>query len=341
MKNGSTEKLLSVQNLTVGYRQAGGPFTRRRQFRAVSDVSFDLDSSQTLGLVGESGCGKSSLAKAIVGLSPVTSGQVFWRDINLSLADPLTRKKIRAEMQMVFQNPLSALNPRMRITDSLAEPLQTHFPRLANAERRQRIGETLELVGLDPAMGQRFPHEFSGGQAQRINIARAIISRPRLLICDEAVSALDVSVQCLILKLLKELQSDLGLAMLFISHDLAVVRMMAHKILVMYLGRECESAERDIFFSQPQHPYSRVLINSVLSVDPLIERNRIHPGISTELPSTINPPTGCVFRSRCPMVKPVCANQVPAVRPIGPKQQVSCHQVIAPPDFQRPREKNQ
>lgn len=316
---------LVVEGLSVRYKLPGSLTGGRRQLAAVSDVSFDVRPGETLGIVGESGCGKSSLARALVRLAPVSSGRVLWGGDNLTDLNEQAFRRVRPQIQMVFQDPFAALNPRMRMSDILSEPLITHFPQMTATERRQRVLETVEQVGLSADMITRFPHEFSGGQAQRIGIGRAIISRPKLLICDEAVSALDVSVQALILKLLHQLQDDLGLAILFISHDLAVVRQMAHRVLVLYLGRMMEYAPRDPFFAHPRHPYSKALVASALSSDPDTERARHLPYIGGDLPSPLAPPSGCPFRTRCPKAASKCAAQMPLPADAGATHRVACH----------------
>lgn len=316
---------LAVEHLNVRYKLPGSFAGARRHLAAVSDVSFDVRPGETLGIVGESGCGKSSLARALVRLAPVSSGRVLWRGDDITSLGEQDFRRVRPQIQMVFQDPFAALNPRMRMFDILTEPLITHFPQMKAAERRQRVLETVEQVGLSAEMITRFPHEFSGGQAQRIGIGRAIISRPKLLICDEAVSALDVSVQALILKLLRQLQDDLGLAILFISHDLAVVRQMAHRVLVLYLGRMMEYGPRDPFFAQPRHPYSQALVASALSSNPESERRRCMPDIGGDLPSPLSPPSGCPFRTRCPKAAPRCAEQIPLPTDMGHLHQVACH----------------
>lgn len=346
--------LLQVDRFSVRYPQgrSGGwrPFAKTEWLTAVDDVSFSLEPGRSLGIVGESGCGKSSLARALVGLTPY-SGTLSW------VCKPLANHTndapvIGRDVQMVFQDPLSALNPRIRIGDAIAEPLVTHWPDMSKRERVQRVHQTLERVGLESSMARRFPHEFSGGQAQRIVIGRAIISSPQLIICDEAVSALDVSVQALILALLRELQQELGMSMLFISHDLAVVRQVSHDVMVMYQGRVCELAERDRFFAQARHPYSTFLFNSVLSLEP--RQDHATTGIAgvekTSLPSDtskaiapkqsdtkdnarnrsatiVDTLGGCPYRIRCPLAVTRCLKQMPPLVALHPLQMVACHQV--------------
>ena len=262
------EPLLRVRDLGVQY-PAGDLLRRGNGFKAVEGVSFDLSAGETLGVVGESGSGKSSIARALLRLAPVSSGEILWRAERVDTLDERAFVPVRREIQTVFQDPFASLNPRMRMGDLVAEPLRTYSPDLPAAEMRDRVLHAVEAVGLEPSMTERFPHEFSGGQAQRIGIARAIVSSPSLLICDEAVSALDVTVQARVLELIADLQERLDLAILFISHDLAVVRQMADRILVLNAGHVCELAERDEIFESPRHAYTRRLLEAVLEVDAL------------------------------------------------------------------------
>lgn len=322
---------LRVEGLSVRYPLAGSLASPRRELVAVTDVSFTLRPGETLGIVGESGCGKSSLARALVRLAPVSSGQVSWDGADLTGLSNAQLRTIRPQIQMVFQDPFAALNPRIRMFDLLAEPLITHRPRMPRSELRRRVLEAVDQVGLHPDMINRFPHEFSGGQAQRIGIGRAIISRPRLLICDEAVSALDVSVQALIIELLSRLQAELGLAILFISHDLAVVRQISQRVIVLYLGRVAEHAPREALFSAPRHPYTAALIGSALSSNPAVERGRPAPPIGTDLPSPISPPSGCPFHPRCPAATEICATRLPPMSQHSDGHTAACHHPIDGP----------
>ena len=303
----------------------GGLLSGRRSLHAVRDVSFRLVPGETLGVVGESGCGKSSLARALVRLAPVSSGTVRWKGVDLTALDEPAFRKVRPDIQMVFQDPFASLNPRMRMLDLIAEPLVTHFPRLSRAEVRERVSAIVTRVGLRKDMLDRYPHEFSGGQAQRIGISRAIISHPGVLICDEAVSALDTSVRALILALLAQLQADMNLAVLFISHDLSVVRHISDSVIVLYLGVVVEEGARDALFAEPLHPYTQMLIGSVLSADPAVERHRTRPKLGGDLPSPMHPPSGCVFRTRCPLATEICAAEVPPLRAFGADHDVACH----------------
>jgi len=312
---------LEVRGLSVRY-PIGGLLTGRRVLQAVTDVSFDLIPGQTLGLVGESGCGKSSVARALVRLAPVSEGSVIWQGRDLAGLNEAQFRKVRPDIQMVFQDPFAALNPRMNMSQLIAEPLVTqNVPR---AQIDKRVAAIVDKIGLRPEMMTRYPHEFSGGQAQRIGIARAVICNPRVLICDEAVSALDVSVQALILDLLTALQEDLSLAMLFIGHDLSVVRLICDRVMVLYLGRVMEEGPVDTLFDHACHPYTQLLIGSALSTDPEVERGRVRPAIRGDLPSPMDPPSGCVFRTRCPLATGICAAEVPVLREIGGTR-AACH----------------
>ncbi len=283
--------ILRVDDLKVQFslRVDGGLFGRRIPLRAVDGVSFDLGARETLGIVGESGCGKSTLARAVLRLVEPSSGAVSWLGTPLTDLDRKALIKARKDLQIVFQDPLASLDPRMTISSSIAEPLKTFRPDLATRERKQLVHEMMERVGLDTTMFNRYPHELSGGQNQRVGIARAMINRPKLIICDEAVSALDVSIQAQIIKLLKDLQAEFGMAMLFISHDLSVVREISNRIMVLYLGRVVELADGDTICAHPRHPYTQSLISAVPIPDPVVERQRQRIRLPGELPSPLDP----------------------------------------------------
>ncbi|WP_245904682.1 ABC transporter ATP-binding protein [Pseudoroseicyclus aestuarii] len=300
------------------------PWTKPNQLHAVGGVSFDLAPGECLGVVGESGSGKSTLARAIVGTVPSTGGKILFDGQDLASMSPRERRVHRRDVQMVFQDPLAALNPRMTVGDIIAEPLRTHRPDIGRTEVRRRVAELMERVGLLPNLANRYPHEFSGGQCQRIGIARALILRPKLLICDEPVSALDVSVQAQVVNLLKELQRDMGISMVFIAHDLSVVKHISDRIVVMYLGRLMETAASRTITRSPQHPYTQALIASVPIPDPKLERARERPVLEGELPSPLSPPSGCVFRTRCPKAHDDCAKGPPAVQDLGNGHLVAC-----------------
>lgn len=318
-----TEPLLRVRDLSVTFPVAprgAWPWSPRRQLRAVQQVSFDLDAGQTLGIVGESGSGKSTLARAIIGTVPRAWGQVDW------LGQPLDpgSTEHRSDIQMIFQDPLAALNPRMTVGQIIAEPLHTHRPHLSTVEVTESVNAMMERVGLLPDLRNRYPHEFSGGQCQRIGIARALILGPRLVICDEPVSALDVSVQAQVVNLLAELQKEMGLSLIFIAHDLSVVRHISDEIMVMYLGRVVERADSRTLIEAPRHPYTRALIASAPIPDPKVERGRKRPILDGELPSPMSPPSGCVFRTRCPIAQSQCAETVPVLAQAMPGHHVAC-----------------
>ncbi len=315
-----SDQLLAVRHLRVLFPLKGG-----QSVHAVDDVSFGLRERESLGIVGESGCGKSTLARAVMNLQALTSGQIIWRGVFI---DTLKRRELRdrrREFQMIFQDPLASLDPRMTVAKLVAEPLRALRPNLRTEEVRSMVNSIIDRVGLDVSALDRYPHEFSGGQCQRISIARALVVEPKLLVCDEPVSALDVSVQAQILNLLKELQESCDLSLIFISHDLSVVRHMSDRVMVLYLGKIMELGDRDRLLNNPRHPYTRALINSAPAPDPNMERDRLAPLLEGEVPSPINPPSGCVFRTRCPKAAERCAKDVPDLRPIGPGQNVACH----------------
>jgi oligopeptide transport system ATP-binding protein len=318
--------LLQVRDLKVHFPVRSGLLRRREEFlKAVDGVSFDLAPGETLGIVGESGCGKSTLGRAILQLLSATSGTVTWLGESLSAADRDAVTRVRNDMQIVFQDPLASLDPRMTVGDIIAEPLRNFRPALSRAERLALVKDLMERVGLLPSMINRYPHEFSGGQCQRIGIARAMILRPKLLICDEPVSALDVSVRAQVVNLLMEVQKAFGLAMIFISHDLAVVRHISSRVLVLYLGRVMELAERDQLYNSPRHPYTRALMAAVPIPDPQRERAKPKLILHGDLPSPLNPPSGCVFRTRCPKATGLCAEAVPRTESPAPGHEVWCH----------------
>lgn len=317
----SDAPLLSVRELNVHFRAryTGSPWpwqVRRRcmSVRAVDGLSFDIRPGEVMGLVGESGCGKSTLARAIVGLAPVTSGSVCWRGhetVRENGRDDHQMRRLRREVQMVFQDPLASLDPRMTIERIVSEPLVTHWPQMPRAQVRARVRTMLERVGLNAHHLSRYPHEFSGGQCQRVGIARALVAQPRLVICDEPVSALDVTIQAQIVNLLSDLRRELSLAMLFVSHDLAVVQAVSTRVLVMYLGRAMEFGDSQAVYDAPSHPYTHALLSAVPFSDPVLERSRPRVLLRGDLPSPLEPPSGCVFRTRCPRAVPTCGHAAP------------------------------
>jgi oligopeptide transport system ATP-binding protein len=320
--------LLTVEGLKVHFPIRGGFIGGTLgQVRAVDGVSFDLKPGETLGIVGESGCGKSTLGRAVLRLINATEGRVVWAGKDLFRLGTKALRDERRQMQIIFQDPLASLDPRMSVETIIGKPLRIFHPELSRAEVRKRVFETMNQVGLASSMANRYPHEFSGGQCQRIGIARAIILKPKLIVCDEPVSALDVSIQAQIINLLMELQRSLGLSLLFISHNLAVVRHISHRVMVLYLGKIMEIAERDDFYARPLHPYSEALISAVPIADPRIERGRARVLLQGDIPSAINPPSGCRFRTRCPKATEICAAEEPAMRDYGTGHFAACHHI--------------
>ena len=321
------EPLLSVRDLKVHFqvKEPGAwPWQAARTLKAVDGVSFDLMPGETLGIVGESGCGKSTLARACLNLIPATGGQVVWLGRAMAPADSAGWMSARKDIQMIFQDPLASLNPRMTVARIIGEPLRTHHPELPEAEVMDRVRAVMAEVGLTPQQINRYPHEFSGGQCQRIGIARALVLRPRLIICDEPVSALDVSIRAQIINLLQDLKRKNGLSLIFIAHDLAVVRHISDRILVLYLGRVMELADKDALYRHPAHPYTRALLEAVPLPDPRLERAKQPTLLHGDLPSPLAPPSGCVFRTRCPMAEAQCAQTVPELRVLTGQTQVAC-----------------
>lgn len=311
------QPLLTVRDLTVEFRRG------RQRLQAVSGISLTIRQGETLGLVGESGCGKSTTGRAIVQVEKPTGGSVVFDGTEMTSLGRKELRSTRVAMQMIFQDPISSLNPRRKVRDIVAEPLDI-WKRATGAERERIVSEMLERVGLDPASaGGRRPQEFSGGQCQRISIARALVMEPKLLVCDEVVSALDVSVQAQILNLLEDLKARYGLTMLFIAHDLAVVKNISDRVAVMYLGKMCEIAPADTLYQAPAHHYTKALLGSVLEPDPSTAKASVP--LEGEPPSPLNPPSGCRFRTRCPRAEERCAVEDPAVREIAPGHTVACH----------------
>jgi len=311
------QPLVEVKNLKVEFTKGG------KTVSAVAGVSFEIYQGETLGLVGESGCGKSTTGRALMRIVESNGGEVLLDGNDILKLNGSKLRAARARMQMIFQDPISSLNPRRRVKDIVAEPIDI-WRSYAGSERDARVAELLNRVGIDPTVyGNRYARQFSGGQCQRISIARALAMHPQMLICDEVVSSLDVSIQAQILNLLEELKAEYGLTMLFIAHDLAVVKNISDRVAVMYLGRMCEIATSEALYATPAHPYTKLLLSAVLEADPDSVPNT--SVVSGEPPSPMNPPSGCRFRTRCPYATELCAQEVPELREVAPGQQVACH----------------
>ena len=321
------KKLIEIRDLKVFYKTEGNLFFKKESaVRAVNGVSLEIYEKETLGLVGESGCGKSTLGRAILDLRPIEEGSInfdgSYQINNKKGANQLNKKNY----QIIFQDPFSSLNPRMPVGDIVKEPLDIHY-KLRKSEKINRVKELFQMVGLDPGYIYRYPHEFSGGQRQRIGIARALAVSPKFIVCDEPISALDVSIQAQVIKLLKKLQLELGLTLLFISHDLSVVWYIADRIAVMYLGKILEIGSKKEIFQNPKHPYTKALLSSIPMPDPLEERKREKIILEGDMPSPTHPPAGCVFSSRCPNYVDECSISEPMLIPKNNKQSVACHLV--------------
>jgi oligopeptide transport system ATP-binding protein len=319
------DALVTVKDLTKHFPIMKGLFRRQvGAVRAVDGISFDIFRGETLGLVGESGSGKSSAGRTVLRLEKPTAGSIWFEGKDLSTMSDSQLRKLRPHMQMVFQNPHSSLNPRMTVASIIGEPLVEHGAG-GKKDRKARIGELLTMVGLDPTHANRYPHEFSGGQRQRIGIARAIALEPDFIVCDEPIAALDVSIQAQVVNLLERIQDELGLAYLFISHDLSMVRHIADRVAVMYLGRIVELAPVDQLYEHPKHPYTRALHSAVPVPDPVVESTRVRVILKGDIPSPANPPSGCPFHTRCPVARDRCSTDVPENREIEPGHFVACH----------------
>ena len=328
MTEASNHSLLRVVDLVKHF-----PITRGIVFQkqvgavhAVDGVSFEIKKGETFGLVGESGCGKSTTGRTILQLYKPTSGKVYYGDVDLTTLPSEEMRRMRRKMQMIFQDPYASLNPRMTVGEIIGEPLIVH--NLAkNSEIQERVGRLLELVGLNPAYVNRYPHEFSGGQRQRIGVARALSLQPELIVCDEPISALDVSIQAQVVNLLEDLQDKFDLTYLFIAHDLSMVRHISDRVAVMYLGILAELASREELYEHPKHPYTQALLSAVPVPDPFVEEKRKRIILEGDVPSPVNPPSGCRFRTRCPLAEKICSEQTPAWREISPDHWVACHMV--------------
>ncbi|MBV6450340.1 MAG: Oligopeptide transport ATP-binding protein OppF [Anaerolineales bacterium] len=320
----NNEVLLQVEDLKMHFPIYRGVFQRQvGAVRAVDGVSFDVYRGETLGLVGESGCGKSTTGRAILQLYKPTAGNVHFDGKDLVKLKGEEMRQMRRKMQMIFQDPYASLNPRMTVGQLVGEPLQVHNV-AAGAEMNDRVAKLLELVNLNPAFATRYPHEFSGGQRQRIGVARALALQPSFIICDEPISALDVSIQAQVVNLLEELQEQFNLTYLFIAHDLSMVRHISKRVAVMYLGVIVELAEREELYKQPLHPYTQALLSAVPIPDPVADAKRKRTVLEGDVPSPANPPSGCRFRTRCPIAEAICAESRPEFREIKPGHFVAC-----------------
>jgi oligopeptide transport system ATP-binding protein len=326
VNQGEGQPLLEVRNLKMHFPLTQGIIFQRKvgAVQAVDGVSFAVNRGETLGLVGESGCGKSTTGRAILQLYKPTEGNVIFNGKDLTTLDGTDMRRMRRHLQMIFQDPYASLNPRMTVGNIVSEPMQIH-KLVPKGERTQRVQELLQTVGLNPYFANRYPHEFSGGQRQRIGIARALAANPDFIVCDEPVSALDVSIQAQIVNLLEDLQEQFGLTYLFIAHDLSVVRHISNRVAVMYLGKIVELADRNDLYDNPLHPYTKALLSAVPIPDPVIEKQRERIILTGDVPSPINPPSGCHFHTRCPYVMDVCKKVDPNFADQGSNHFVACH----------------
>ena len=321
--------LLDVRGLKMYFPVTEGVIISRvvAEVKAVDGISFYIKRGETLGLVGESGCGKTTTGRCILQLEKATAGEIFYDGVDLTKLTQKEMGPIREKIQVIFQDPYSSLNPRMKIGDIIGEPIKVHKIISDPGKREKRVHELLSLCGHDPKFSDRYPHEMSGGQRQRVGVARALALNPEFIICDEAVSALDVSIQAQVINLLEDLRDEFGLTYLFISHDLSVIRHICHRVSVMYLGHMVELAECDELYDNPIHPYTRALLAAVPIPDPTVEAKRAHEVVKGEVPSPINPPSGCVFHPRCPLAVDGCSKTTPEFREIKPGHWVACSEV--------------
>jgi len=324
----SSEVLLRVDRLVKYFPITRGILIQRQigAVHAVDDISFNVHKGETLGLVGESGCGKSTTGRTILQLYRPTSGNVFFEGRDLTKLSGEELRKTRRRMQMIFQDPYASLNPRMTVGEIIGEPMLIHKT-YAGKARQERVEYLLKMVGLNPAFANRYPHEFSGGQRQRIGVARALALEPSLIVCDEPISALDVSIQAQVVNLLEDLQRELGLTYLFIAHDLSMVRHISNRVAVMYLGIIVELADRAELYENPLHPYTQALLSAVPLPDPVAEEKRQRIILQGDVPSPVNPPSGCRFRTRCPIAQAICAEVKPEFREVKPHHWAACHMV--------------
>ena len=323
------EVLLEVTNLKKHFPISEGILFSKNVslVKAIDGISFTISKGETLGLVGESGCGKTTTGRCILQLEKPTEGRILFDGQDLTEMDASTLAPLRQKIQVIFQDPYSSLNPRLKIGDTIAEPMKVHQVESDAISRRKRVTELLDICGLPSRMADRYPHEMSGGQRQRVGIARALSLRPEFIICDEAVSALDVSIQAQIINLLEDLREEFKLTYLFIAHDLSVVRHLCHKVAVMYLGKIVELSDCDELYDNPKHPYTQALLTAVPVPDPEVEKNRKHSIMTGEVPSPINPPPGCVFHPRCQIAVPNCSIEVPDLNDKGADHWVACSEI--------------
>lgn len=318
--------ILQVDELRKYFPHESGLFGRGAKWlKAVDGVSFSINPGETLGLVGESGCGKTTVGRTIIGLYEPTAGSVTYKGVDQAKASGALRLKNRRQMQMIFQDPYASLNPRMTVGDIVGEPISIHQPDLPKKQRAERINELINMVGLNPEHTNRYPHEFSGGQRQRIGIARALAVEPELIVCDEPVSAVDVSIQAQIINMLEELQEELNLSYLIIAHDLSMVKHISDRVAVMYLGKIVELVESEELYKNPLHPYTQALLSAVPIADPYVERQRKRILLTGDLPSPVNPPNGCYFHTRCNKITSICREEEPLMRELGEGHFVACH----------------
>ena len=323
------ETLVEVRNLKMYFPVTEGAFIPKvvAHVKAVDGISFNILRGETLGLVGESGCGKTTTGRCILQLEKATAGDIIYDGVNLNKLNLKQMRPLRQRIQVIFQDPYSSLNPRMKIGEIISEPMMVHKTEADQAARDKRVSELLSVCGLNPKFADRYPHEMSGGQRQRVGIARALSVKPEFIICDEAVSALDVSIQAQVINLLEDLRDEFNLTYLFIAHDLSVVRHLCHRVAVMYLGSMVELAECDELYDHPVHPYTQALLNAVPIPDPAIEAKRKHQIIKGEIPSPMNPPSGCVFHPRCPIAVDACKKNMPEFREIRPGHWAACSEI--------------
>jgi len=319
--------LVEVKNLVKYFPLLAGVMRRKiADIKAVDNVSFNIRQGEVLGLVGESGCGKTTVGRCVLRLYDITAGNIYFQGKDITIVQGEELRKLRRDMQLIFQDPYASLNPRMTIGDIIGEPLQVHNL-VTDKEYKQKVAELMELVELEPRMVDRYPHEFSGGQRQRIGIARALATRPKFIVCDEPVSALDVSIQAQVIKLLKQLKEELGLTYLFIAHDLSVVRYISDRVVVMYLGKVVETADSEELYERPLHPYTQALLSAVPIPCPEVDRQRKRILLTGDVPSPLFPPRGCRFHTRCRLAKTECREREPEIKDLGNEHLVACHLV--------------